>query len=62
MILEVECNFEHFNEFLNKMKAAGVEQTFTVKPADSNSSFTVEGQVPEMDPDLIENDTNESNA
>ena len=44
MLLEVSCSLDHFEEFINKCKAADILVDFDIHAADQNSSFKSEGE------------------
>lgn len=44
MLLEINCDLEHFMGFLDKVEAAGIKPDFEMHGADENSSFSSTAQ------------------
>lgn len=53
MLLEISCDIEHFENFINKCKSAGLTVDFDIHAADQNSSFRCEGEVPQLNMEII---------
>ena len=44
MLLEINCNVDHYMEFLQKAEEAGIKPDFDMRGADEHSGFGLAGQ------------------